>query len=199
VLQNDMSRLTEEQQKAMTRILQAGLYGERLIRQILDVEREDIGSHKMHLEKIDLKTLAEEVMDNFQPMAARKNIKLQADHPARKLILLSDRYLVGRICENLLSNAIKYTQPGKNVWISILDEHDHVSIKIRDEGVGIDKEELPYLFSKYSKISSRPTDGEASNGLGLSIVKRIVEEINGRIICESELGEGSVFTVLLKK
>jgi signal transduction histidine kinase len=70
---------------------------------------------------------------------------------------------------------------------------------VRDEGVGIDKEELPYLFSKYSKLSSRPTDGEGSNGLGLSIVKRIVEEINGRITCESEVGKGSVFTVLLKK
>jgi signal transduction histidine kinase len=79
------------------------------------------------------------------------------------------------------------------------EEHDTISIKVRDEGVGIDKEELPYLFSKYSKLSSRPTDGETSNGLGLSIVKRIVEEINGRITCESEVGKGSLFTVLLKK
>jgi signal transduction histidine kinase len=83
--------------------------------------------------------------------------------------------------------------------MSISDEQDSINIKIRDEGVGIDKEELPYLFSKYSKISSLPTDGESSNGLGLSIVKRIVEEINGRITCESEPGKGSVFTVLLKK
>ena len=94
---------------------------------------------------------------------------------------------------------IKYTPAGKNVWVNVTDEQDAVSIKVRDEGVGIEKEELPYLFSKYSKLSSRPTDGEASNGLGLSIVKRIVEEINGRIHCESELGKGSLFTVLLKK
>jgi signal transduction histidine kinase len=83
--------------------------------------------------------------------------------------------------------------------MSITDEQDAVGIKVKDEGVGIDKEELPYLFSKYSKISSTPTDGENSNGLGLSIVKRIVEEINGRIICESEIGKGSTFTVILKK
>ncbi|THU33545.1 tetratricopeptide repeat protein [Niastella caeni] len=199
VLQNGSDRLTEEQQKAMSRILQAGLYGERLIRQILDVEREDIGSHKLHLEKFDLKAFAEEVIDNFKPMAAKKNIRLHADFSGKKLFILSDRYLVSRICENLLSNAIKYTPHGKDVWMSIHDEQDTVTIKIRDEGVGIDKEELPYLFSKYSKISSRPTDGEASTGLGLSIVKRIVEEINGRISCESELGKGSVFTVTLKK
>jgi signal transduction histidine kinase len=199
VLQNDADRLSPEQQKAMDRILQAGLYGERLIRQILDVEREDIGSHKLQLEKFDLRTFAEEMVDNFKPMADKKNISLHAVTPGKKLFILSDRYLVGRICENLLSNAIKYTPQGRNVWMSIHDEHDHIGIKVRDEGVGIDKEELPYLFSKYSKISSRPTDGEASNGLGLSIVKRIVEEINGRISCESEIGKGSVFTVMLKK
>jgi signal transduction histidine kinase len=199
VLEKDFDRLLPEQQKALNRILQAGLYGERLIRQILDVEREDIGSHKMQLERFDVRAFAEEMIDNFKPMAEKKNIRLHDDTTGKKLFILSDRYLVGRICENLLSNAIKYTPPGKNVWMSIHDEQDAISIKVRDEGVGIEKEELPYLFSKYSKISSRPTDGEASNGLGLSIVKRIVEEINGRISCESEIGVGSVFTVLLKK
>lgn len=198
VLQND-ANLTEEQQKAMNRILQAGAYGERLIRQILDVERADIGNHKMQLEKFDLRAFAEEMVDNFTPMAERKNITLHADASGKKLFILSDRYLVSRICENLLSNAIKYTPQGRNVWMHIDEEHDTISIKVRDEGVGIDKEELPYLFSKYSKLSSRPTDGETSNGLGLSIVKRIVEEINGRITCESEVGKGSLFTVLLKK
>jgi signal transduction histidine kinase len=58
---------------------------------------------------------------------------------------------------------------------------------------------MPNLFSKYAKISSRPTNGEATTGLGLSIVKRIVEELNGKISCESIPGEGSLFTVLLKK
>jgi signal transduction histidine kinase len=199
VLQNDTGRLTPEQQKAMNRILQAGAYGEQLIRQILDVERSDIGSHKMQLEKFELKAFAEEMIDNFKPMAAKKDIRLHVEASGKKLFILSDRYLVSRICENLLSNAIKYTPHGKNVWMGISDEHDSISIKVKDEGVGIDKEELPYLFSKYSKISSQPTDGEASNGLGLSIVKRIVEEINGRITCESEPGKGSVFTVVLKK
>ena len=87
----------------------------------------------------------------------------------------------------------------KNVWISINDLQEAISIRIRDEGVGIEKEELPYLFSKYSKISSQPTEGEPSTGLGLSIVKRIVEEINGKIFCESHPGEGTLFTVILKK
>lgn len=199
VLQGDFSKLLPEQQKALNRILQAGEYGERLIRQILDVERMDIGNHKMSLSLIDLKGIGAEVMENFKPIAAKKNIQLHSEFIGKHLNILSDRHLVSRILENLLSNAIKYSPADKHVWMAIADDHDVISIKVRDEGVGIEKEELPYLFSKYSKISSRPTDGEVSNGLGLSIVKRIVEEINGRITCESELGKGSLFTVLLKK
>lgn len=199
VLQNESDRLSEEQKKAINRIVQAGEYGEKLIRRILDVEKADIGTHKMQLENFDLKIFAEEVVDNFKPMALKKGVGLHAEYLGKQLYILSDKYLVSRICENLLSNAIKYTPHGKNVWVSISDEQDAISIKIRDEGVGIDKEELPYLFSKYSKISSRPTDGEMSNGLGLSIVKRIVEEINGKITCVSEPGKGSLFTVILKK
>jgi signal transduction histidine kinase len=70
-------------------------------------------------------------------------------------------------------------------------------ITVSDEGVGIPKEELPYLFTKYSRISSTPTDGENSTGLGLSIVKRLVEELNGSISCTSEEGAGTTFKVTL--
>jgi signal transduction histidine kinase len=98
-----------------------------------------------------------------------------------------------------LSNANKYTETGKNVWMSVNEERDAISIKVRDQGVGIQADELPHLFSKYSKISSKPTNGEGSTGLGLAIVKRICEELNGQISCESAVGEGSVFTIVLKK
>ena len=199
VLQSEPGQLTADQQKALSKIMQASTNGEEMIRRILDVERKDIGQHRMQLENFDLTIFAEEVIDSFRPMAARKDIHLHAEMPGKNLFLLSDKQLVARICENLLSNAIKYTPHGKNVWISISEEQDAVSIKVRDEGVGIEKDELPYLFSKYSKISSKPTDGEVSTGLGLSIVKRIVQEINGKIFCESEPGKGSLFTVVLRK
>ncbi|MFT3825573.1 MAG: tetratricopeptide repeat-containing sensor histidine kinase [Chitinophagaceae bacterium] len=199
VLESDGKGMTEEQRKALDKILQASYYGEELIQRILNIERADIGTHKMYLENFDLTILGEEMADKFKPAAGKKELQLNVEMPRKKIVLMSDKQLVGRICENLLSNAIKYTPRQRNIWFSINEEHDAVSIKVRDEGVGIPKEELPHLFSRYSKISSQPTDGEGSNGLGLSIVKRIVEEINGQIFCESEEGEGSLFTVILKK
>ena len=199
LLLSEQDNLSDSQRKALDRIAQATQYGELLIRHILDVEKAETNQNKLQLENLDLRIFAEWRLDNFTPVAANKNIRLHLDCPTRSLYFLSDRQLLGRMLDNLLSNAIKYTAPGKNVWMSVSEEKDAVSIKIRDEGVGIQPDELPHLFSKYSKISSQPTKGEASTGLGLAIVKRICEELKGKITCESTLGEGSIFTIVLKK
>lgn len=199
LLKSEQDNLTQEQIKALGRIEQATNYGEKLIRHILDVEKAETNQRKLSLENLDLRIFTERLVEDFQPAAARKNILLHMDLPRKSLYFLSDRQMLSRMLENLLSNAIKYTPSGKQVWISVSEEKDAVSIKVRDEGVGIEPEELPHLFSKYSKISSQPTNGEPSTGLGLAIVKRIVEELNGQISCESAVGKGSVFTVVLKK
>lgn len=199
LLQSGQDNLTPEQKKALHRIEQATIYGEKLIRHILDVEKAQTNQHKVRLENLDLRVFSESIIEDFLPVASRKSIQLHLDCPNKDLYFLSDRQLLSRMLENLLSNAIKYTDKGKNVWMSVSEERNAVSIKIRDEGVGIEKDELPHLFAKYSKISSQPTGGEPSTGLGLAIVKRIVEELNGEISCQSAPGEGSVFTVVLKK
>jgi signal transduction histidine kinase len=199
VLQAGSGNLTEEQQKAIERIYQATGRGELLIRSILDVEKAETNQHKLQLENFDLKIFVESIVTDFRSSASQKNINLHFETADTHVYLISDKQLVSRICGNLFSNAIKYSAPGKNVWISLAGTHDAVSIKVKDEGVGIEKDELPNLFSKYSKISSLPTNGEASTGLGLSIVKRIVQELNGDVYCESEPGRGSLFTVVLKK
>jgi len=199
VLQSESGHLTDDQKKAIERIEQASANGERLIRTILDVEKAETNQHKLHLENLDLKVFVENIVADFRPNATNKNIKVHFETEEKHVYIVTDRQLVSRICENLFSNAIKYTPAGKNVWISLSNSNDAVNIKVRDEGVGIEVDELPFLFSRYSKISSKPTDGEASTGLGLSIVKRIVEELNGSVFCESQQGEGSLFTVVLKK
>ncbi len=199
LLKDENDNLTPDQRKALDRIGQATHYGEKLIRRILDVEKAETNQRKVQLENLDLRIFTENILDDFIPAAAKKNIRLHLDCPNRSLYFLSDRHLLGRMLENLLSNAIKYTSADKNIWISVSEEKDAISIKVRDEGVGIPSDELPHLFSKYSKISSQPTSGEPSTGLGLAIVRRICEELNGQVSCESAPGNGSVFTVVLKK
>lgn len=199
LLQTEQTNLNNEQQKAITRIIQAGEHGQQLIQRILDVEKADIGNYKLQLEQFDLTIFVESLAENLQPAAETKSIQLHADIPKKSIIILSDKQLVHRIIENLVSNAIKFSPKGKNVWLSLAEDQDSISLKVRDEGQGIEPDELPLLFSKYSRLSSRPTANEPSTGLGLSIVKRIVDELNGKIDCESEPGKGSLFTVVLKK
>jgi signal transduction histidine kinase len=199
LLESDGSSFSQEQQKALSRIRHSTGYGQQLIRNILDVEKADISQRKLDLESIDLHQFAQGVVEEFQQAAAAKNIHIHLDLPGQPVFLISDRQLMSRICENLLSNAIKFSHPGKRVWVQVGEERDAILITVRDEGVGIPRDELPRLFNKYGNISSRPTQQENSNGLGLSIVKRIVRELNGDIRCESEIGLGSLFTVILKK
>jgi signal transduction histidine kinase len=199
LLKSGEENLDEEQKKAVQRILQASEYGDQFIRSILDVEKADIGAHKIHLENFNLNQFVLELVENFRAVSEKKDIRVHVEMPGSSIFLMSDKQLVGRIISNLLSNAIKYTPTGKNIWLGISEENSSITISVKDEGVGIRQEELPFLFSKYSKLSSKPTDGEPSTGLGLSIVKKLTEELNGRIYCESQPGSGSVFYVVMAK
>ena len=199
ILLSDVSNFTADQKKALYRIQSSADNGELLIRDILYIEKEEIRHHTLNLEELDINAFLDDIVHMYQPQAQQKDISIHYTADEEKVLLMSDRYIVSRICENLLSNAIKFTPRGKKVWINLLDTTDAVHIKIEDEGVGIAAEDIPYLFSKYRKISSMPTEGEYSTGIGLSIVKRLVEELNGKILCESEPGKGSIFTVKLQK
>lgn len=199
ILLSDVSNLTADQKKALYRIQSSADNGELLIRDILYIEKEEIKHHALNLEELDVNAFLEDVIQMYKLRAQQKEISIHYQPGEKSVLLMSDRHIVSRICENLLSNAIKFTPRGKNVWVSLADMPDSVHIKVEDEGVGIVAEDIPYLFSKYRKISSMPTEGEYSTGLGLSIVKRLVEELNGSVNCKSEPGKGSLFTVILRK
>ena len=199
LLEGDLPNLSEDGQKAVHKIKQSTLDGEKLIQHILSVEKGQEQNDPIQLETVDLNSVCNDVMEVFSQAAAKKNIKIHLQALPGTIQVLSDRRLLKRICENLISNALKYTPPGRQVFLNLEEKETAVMLQVADEGVGISNEELPSVFSRYGKISSRPTNGEASTGLGLSIVKRLVDELNGRITCESQLGKGTVFTVFLDK
>ncbi|MSU63222.1 MAG: ATP-binding protein, partial [Pedosphaera sp.] len=97
--------------------------------------------------------------------------------------------------ENLLSNAVKYSPPEKSIFVRLAMNADGVRFEVRDEGPGLSAEDQKKLFGKFARLSAKPTGGEHSTGLGLSIVKRMVESMDGKVWCESELGRGATFIV----
>jgi signal transduction histidine kinase len=111
-----------------------------------------------------------------------------------------------QVLDNIISNAVKYSPPHKNVWVAVrefstsLDAHMPLSVVqfvVRDEGPGFTDDDKRRMFGKFARLSARPTGGEHSTGLGLSIAKKIIEAMDGQVWCESEVGNGATFYVEL--
>jgi two-component system sensor histidine kinase/response regulator len=190
--------LTEEQREYLGKIHQIVADGLSMIRNLLDNRRlEDQGIDHTP-ENLNLSHTVGSLVKNYRTLAVKKKIQIHFEPPAQAVVLADKMYL-NRIFENLISNALKFSPEGKNIFVSIEEVGDKFLVKVKDEGPGITKEDQKNLYRKFQRLSTRPTGGESSTGLGLSIVKALVEKMGSEIICESEEGAGTTFTVKLDK
>lgn len=165
-----------------------------MITKILDVEALESNQVNLTIEKINLSELTEIIFERFKTEADAKNIVLHPD--IKKNIFASvDKGYVDQIFQNLFSNAIKFSPTDKNIYIRLNVVNHKVVFEVKDEGPGLTEEDKKMLFGKYQKLSAKPTGNETSTGLGLSIVKKFVEAMNGQIWCESDKGNGASFFV----
>jgi signal transduction histidine kinase len=199
VLSKNIDVLDDEQVMAVSKIKASVNSGQQLIKQVLDIDKMEMHQHQLHIERFDVVAVLQNIADNFSKKASEKNIHLSFDCSQQSIQLVSDKTILQRIAENLLSNAIKFTPAANNIYMQLSEEKDGLVMIVKDEGVGMDENDLSKLFQPYVSISSKPTAGENSTGLGLSIVKRMSEEINASINVESKKGEGSTFTLRIKK
>ncbi|MFT5913747.1 MAG: signal transduction histidine kinase/ligand-binding sensor domain-containing protein [Bacteroidia bacterium] len=170
-----------------------------MITKILDLEAIESKKTNVVLEKTDLRHLLRMIADSFSGRAMDKNITLIQNIQDKPQFVEIDKTFGSQVFENLLSNAIKFSPTDKNIYINLVEKEGEFRAEIRDEGPGMSKEDMSKLFGKFQKLSARPTAGEKSTGLGLSIVKKYVEVMNGKVWCESELGEGASFVVEFEK
>ncbi len=188
---------SQEQQEYTTKIDQATHRLKKMVSKILDVSAIEAKTLNITLERIKLDVLVEEIIGRFTEMATRKGISLLKEIDTTVPSIDSDVSYLSEVFENLLSNAVKYSPLGKPVTIRLSRQVSFARIEFIDQGQGISEKDMKNLFGKYRKLSARPTAGEDSTGLGLSIVKKYVLELNGRVWCESEEGKGSTFIVEL--
>jgi signal transduction histidine kinase len=165
-----------------------------MISKILDIEAIESRQLNLSIQKMDISENVKIIADRFKQDAEHKEIKLHFTSPAH-LHIEADHGYINQIFENLLSNAIKFSPPKKNIHICVDEQENKVLVAVKDEGPGMTEDDKKKLFNKYQKLSARPTGNESSTGLGLSIVKKFVEAMNGKIWCESEEGQGSTFYV----
>ncbi|MCG8391148.1 MAG: sensor histidine kinase [Cytophagales bacterium] len=187
--------LTKDQENITSMIHQSTDQGHELISDLLLLYGEKQVTHKK--KKIDLEQLVAETGKVYKELATQKEITLHLQTPGTPVELTTDPHLLSRALDNLLTNAIKFTEHHKNIYLALTCDSRYVSIAVIDEGPGIPMEEHGLLFKKLQKLTPKPTDGESSTGLGLSIVKQLIEELSGSVEVESELGKGSTFTLKL--
>jgi signal transduction histidine kinase len=172
-----------------------------IVTNLLDINAIETGNMKFFYTNVAIAPLVQEIVDDYQPQARLKNITLHylPSRPNADIeeTIYTDKNILREIIVNLLSNAVKYSPHGKNVFVRITNTEHAVRVEVQDEGEGISADDMTKLFGKFARLSARPTGGEHSTGLGLSIVKKMVEGMNGRVWCESELGEGARFIVEL--
>lgn len=187
-------------EKMMERMKLIGQAAERMnaiISDLLNAHTIETGTIALNLKPVALAELIYQTVAAFEDRATRKAISLQIE--ASNLTAIADSHAVSQILENLVGNALKFSPQGKRVWIRLRETDCAVRIEVQDEGQGLSADDIQKLFGKFQRLSARPTGGETSTGLGLSIVKRLVEAMRGRVWAESEPDQGATFTVELEK
>jgi signal transduction histidine kinase len=148
-------------------------------------------------EPVDISVLVQEVAETNRPLAARKEQVITVSAP-RPSTAMGDSDRIREAIDNLVSNAVKYSPIGGAIDIIVTQQGDNIVIQVRDQGAGLSPEDISRLFGRFQRLSAKPTAGETSTGLGLSIVKRIIDLHGGRIRVDSAgQAKGATFTVHL--
>jgi signal transduction histidine kinase len=167
----------------------------RLILNLLDINRIERGATPIAKQPVEVGKLMAKLENEFSHQARLKHIDFKAE--IMPGLLYTDADALSRILENLLSNAIKFSPRHRVVQLHVEKNNDGFRFTVTDEGPGIPEEDIPYLFGKFQKLSNKPTGGEGSTGLGLSIAKELTHLLGGEITVHSELAKGTVFVVTI--
>ncbi|WP_440999433.1 sensor histidine kinase [Fodinibius sp. SL11] len=188
---------TDDQFELVKEIKESSEYMVQIIEDMLDISAIESGSISLEKKDEDIGKLIERTVSLNRPTATKKDISIITSLPDLPINKEVDAHKFQQVLDNLISNSIKYSQLGSEitVGIEVQNESSAITIFVKDEGQGIPKDELEDLFVPFAKISSKPTAGEKSTGLGLAIAKKIVEAHDGEIEVESEVGEGTTFFV----
>jgi signal transduction histidine kinase len=191
-----LDKKTEERLKISMESLQSLI---SLVNDILDVSQIEGKGVKLMPQKIDIVNLIHEVKDEIGPLAKQKDIELSDSYESKKIEVFADIERVKRVLTNLIGNAIKFTDEKGKVTVKSSKNGKFVSIEVTDTGMGIRKEDIPKLFTKFGKIEafSGKKLKAPGTGLGLYISKNLVEMSGGSISADSVVGKGSTFSFTL--
>lgn len=166
----------------------------RLINNLIDITKIDSGFFQLHRENINIVQVVEDITLSIAEYIKLKGINLIFDTNEEEKLLAADYDKIERIMLNLLSNAVKFTPEKGTIFVNVFCEDNLVKISVKDNGIGIPKDKQDFIFNRFTQVDSSLSRNREGSGIGLSLVKSLVELHQGRIYLESDLGKGSTFT-----
>jgi PAS domain S-box-containing protein len=167
----------------------------RLVNNLIDITKIDAGYYELHLQNQNIVSIVEEITLSVAEYIEHKKIKLVFDTNIEERIIACDPDKIERIMLNLLSNAIKFTDPGGSILVNIYDRGSNIIIAVKDTGIGIPKDKIDIIFEHFRQVDKSFTRNHEGSGIGLSLVKSLVEMHGGAITVKSECGKGSEFII----
>ena len=173
----------------------------RLINNLIDITKIDSGFYKLNLENHDIVSIVEDITISVAQYVENKGINLIFDTEIEEKVIACDPDKIERIMLNLLSNAIKYTNINGKIKVDMKLGKDDILVYVRDNGIGIPEDKIKGIFDRFIQVDNELTRRNQGNGIGLSLVKSLVELHEGKINASSKLGEGTeiIFTLPISK
>lgn len=194
---DDSSDYNEKSAKLLNVIKQNGYRLIRLVNNLLDMSKFDSGFLKLNLCNENIVSIVEDITLSVADYIKSKGVSIIFDTDVEELLMAVDCDKIERIILNLLSNAVKFTNNGDDIFVFVIDEEETVKISVKDTGVGIPEDKLKVIFDRFGQVEKTLIRNKEGTGIGLSLVKNLVEIHGGSISVNSKVGEGSEFIVEL--
>ncbi len=169
----------------------------RLVNNLIDLTRLDSGFLKLNLQNHNIINIIEDITLSVAQYIESKNINIEFDTELEEKYLACDADMIERIILNLLSNAVKFTPSGGAIWVRIYDRGDFIIVSIKDSGIGIPEDKLEVIFDRFRQVDKTLARNTEGSGIGLSLVKSLIELHGGEVCAESIIGQGSEFIIEL--
>jgi signal transduction histidine kinase len=171
----------------------------RLVNDLLDLAKMEAGEMKLSLMPVDINELLRKCVIKLETLLLEKELTVDADFEEDDILVKADADAIERVVYNLIHNAIKFTPAGGNIKLLTIVQKDKVEVTVRDNGAGIDEEELEMIWDRFYKSDKSRSRDKTGTGLGLAIVRNIINEHSQKIWVESKAGEGTSFTFTLER
>jgi signal transduction histidine kinase len=197
VLDEIPGQIVEEQRDVLAMAMESVKRLSRIVNSLLTISKIESGTLDLQKTVVNICELIKDTVSNYEPLAQDNGLRLDCKVPEQSVDICLDPDKFKEVLINLISNSIKFTPEGGWIKVICTEQDKEILVSIQDSGVGIAKEDIPKLFDKFTQFGRKAGPGEKGTGLGLAIAKKLVEIHGGNIKVESEVGQGTIFTISL--